>query len=76
MIQLRRQLKTQARCAYSREEESGMSNLQRAGIPTPRQVKRNLHLRANASESIFQLVKYLDQFVVGQSTAKKVLSVA
>ena len=28
------------------------------------------------SEHHFQLVKYLDQFVVGQATAKKVLSVA
>jgi len=59
MIQLHRQLRTQARYAYSQEEESGMSYVQKSGLPTPR-----------------QLVKYLDQFVVGQATAKKVLSVA
>jgi ATP-dependent protease Clp ATPase subunit len=27
-------------------------------------------------EHVFQLVKHLDQFVIGQATAKKVLSVA
>lgn len=45
MIQLHRQLRTQARYAYSQEEESGMSYVQKSGIPTPRQVKQRPHLR-------------------------------
>ena len=77
MTRLHRQIRTQARYAYSQEEESGMSYVRKSGLPTPRQVKQYPHpWEGIFSESRFQLVKYLDQFVVGQTTAKKVLSVA
>ncbi len=74
---LRRLLRTQAQYEYTPREDYDFSEFPRsAGMATPRQV-----IQLFASEVIYlfivlQLVQYLDEYVVGQQEAKKVLSVA
>jgi hypothetical protein len=47
-----------------------------AGLATPRQVGLLSTLAGQAKFLLSQLAQYLDEFVVGQENAKKVLSVA
>jgi hypothetical protein len=49
MSQLHRHIKTQARYAYSQEDEFGMSYVRESGLPTPRQVKQHPHPRGDKS---------------------------
>jgi ATP-dependent Clp protease ATP-binding subunit ClpX len=76
---LSRNLQTQARYEFpSRDEQDDSSFLPRSGLATPRQVITILAFRPQERLTAChrQLVRYLDEYVIGQEIAKKVLSVA
>jgi ATP-dependent Clp protease ATP-binding subunit ClpX len=73
---LLRFLRTQAQYEYTPREDYDLSEFSRpAGLATPRQVIKLLILCVS-SFIFLQLVQYLDEYVVGQQEAKKLLSVA
>ena len=73
---LKRFVRTQAQHEYTSREDYDSSEFARpAGLATPRQVASTVIFRFYLL-MIPQLAQYLDEYVVGQQEAKKVLSVA
>jgi ATP-dependent Clp protease ATP-binding subunit ClpX len=69
-------VRTQAQYEYTPREDYNLSEFSRpAGLATPRQVIKLL-IFWSALFTTLQLAQYLDEYVVGQQEAKKVLSVA
>lgn len=74
-----RSLKTQASYDSNASHDHNTVSLPRLGLATPRQVKeKKVALQATSTQLalLLQLMEYLNQYIVGQEQAKKVLSVA
>jgi ATP-dependent Clp protease ATP-binding subunit ClpX len=73
---LLRFVRTQAQYEYSPREDYNLSEFSRPpGLVTPRQVNKLFTFWSTLFTTL-QLAQYLDEYVVGQPEAKKVLSVA
>lgn len=73
---LSRNLRTQAKYDYAQENNSSSYFPKPAGLATPKQVPILSNRSLDVPDIPSQLVQYLDEFIIGQENAKKVLSVA